>query len=208
MQLLELHVYRPAAQLSYVMPAQCPLATDQVLFLEHESRKYRVHANRWKCGYCNKQFRGEHFLDQHMDAKHTPEDAHGLCMGDYCDILNCPSARAHTRHAKCSHNTVFRRKQQCKALFQQCFPYEAPGINTMRRSDPAPNILFEHVSEHVCEAINCDAYEDEEAPSILGGLIMLLKVLGFVAFIVLLVVFLERPTKTVRPDMPRRAKRY
>ncbi|KDO16816.1 hypothetical protein SPRG_17701 [Saprolegnia parasitica CBS 223.65] len=197
MHLLEQHVYRPAQQLSYTMPPPetCPLATDQVLFLDHEAHKYRVHANRWKCGYCGKQFRGEPFVDQHMDAKHTAEDDHGLCLADFCGILNCPSARAQARHAKCSHNTVFRLRQQCKTLFQACFPYEAPSVNTMRRSEPASNVLFEYVRENVCEAITCEgSYDDDDDTSspFFAGVIIVLKVLGMLTLVVACVLVLDR----------------
>ncbi|OQR91687.1 hypothetical protein THRCLA_08909, partial [Thraustotheca clavata] len=186
MYILEQHVYRPAQYFDFKMPSAelCPIAADQILFLDHESHKYRVHSNRWKCGYCSKNFRTESYLDKHMDLKHSNEDERGICLGDICDILNCPTTRALHRHAKCSHNTVFRLKQQCLSLFQSCFPHEEPSINTIRRSEPISNILYESVVENICEAITCEGIYEEETNQVAEAFLGVIKFLLIVCLLV------------------------
>lgn len=50
--------------------SSCPLSPINDIFEEHEKNKEEIAYSKWKCGYCGKIFRTEHYLDKHMHLKH------------------------------------------------------------------------------------------------------------------------------------------
>ncbi|KAH9053454.1 hypothetical protein Ae201684P_015221 [Aphanomyces euteiches] len=166
-----------------------------------------VFGGRLRCGLCNKQFRNEHYLDGHFDRKHTEDHPGGICMAEFCDILNCPSHRALARHAKCTHSSARRLKMKCQDLFQTCFPYEEPSFNatTLRRGDPVSNRLYSDMLEHICDAISCEAQEVPDPPSV--AYIMFetgVKFLVMLAFLLGVIFYFERPVRTKITRRPSR----
>ncbi|CAK4111802.1 unnamed protein product [Aphanomyces euteiches] len=207
MQILHKKVFRPARRLAYELPEICPLIAEHIYFLEHEQKKERLHSGRLRCGLCNKQFRNEHYLDGHFDRKHTEDHPGGICMAEFCDILNCPSHRALARHAKCTHSSARRLKMKCQDLFQTCFPYEEPSFNatTLRRGDPVSNRLYSDMLEHICDAISCEAQEVPDPPSV--AYIMFetgVKFLVMLAFLLGVIFYFERPVRTKITRRPSR----
>ncbi|ETV89567.1 hypothetical protein, variant 1 [Aphanomyces astaci] len=171
MHIIHQKVFLPAQAMHFHVPDECPFVADHILHLEHEQRKERTHSGRYRCGFCKKQFRNEEYLDGHFDRKHTPVSSSlptGLCMADYCDILNCPTYISQARHAKCTHSSARRLKQKCQALFQACFPYQEPSFDatTLRRGEPEANQLYESMLVSICDTISCDAPDTVDPPSL------------------------------------------
>lgn len=54
----------------YQIPSNCRLHPSNDLFRDQEEHKVHVDINEWKCGYCQKSFRAEKYLDQHFDNRH------------------------------------------------------------------------------------------------------------------------------------------
>ncbi|KAF0690440.1 Aste57867_18172 [Aphanomyces stellatus] len=215
MLILHQKVYQPARALSYELPPSCPLASNNILYLENEAQKERLHSGRYRCGLCKKQFRTEEYMDKHFDRAHSTADDEtggddGLCLGDYCDILNCPTHRASARHAKCTHSSLRRLKQQCTTLLQACFPYEEPSFNatTLRRGEPISNRLFDELKQSVCEAIECEAPEKVEPPSM--GYLMaesFVKLMVLVGALVGLMYIFDKPVEPSRGSRARLDRR-
>eukprot|EP00752_Nemacystus_decipiens_P008570 g7654.t1 len=99
------------------IPPQCPLHPALDMFKDQEEHKRLVPGERdiYQCGYCQKQFKTEFYMDRHMDNKHPDRlildreiDAEayayadadadvdadstpppGRCLGDLCPVLGC-----------------------------------------------------------------------------------------------------------------------
>ena len=71
----------------------CPLHPDHDRLLPHERKKKPMTQWQWRCDQCGKLFKSEHYIDMHMERKHQHLlSATALtCLGDFCDILRCPS---------------------------------------------------------------------------------------------------------------------
>ena len=52
-------------------PTQCHLNPQFDMYYDQEIHKNKVTSNIWKCEYCKKQFKSEHYLDKHMSLKHV-----------------------------------------------------------------------------------------------------------------------------------------
>jgi hypothetical protein len=77
------------SKLGYQLPDQCPLDPDKGLYSQQESHKELVRRNVWRCKYDQKIFRGEAFIDKHMDVHHHHElDSNSPCLADLCAILH------------------------------------------------------------------------------------------------------------------------
>ncbi|ETW08461.1 hypothetical protein, variant 1 [Aphanomyces invadans] len=203
-------LFMPAQALRFHVPDQCPLVAEHIQYLDHEHQKERTSSGRYRCGLCKKQFRNEEYIDLHFDRRHSPTRSDGLCMADFCDILNCPSYTAQVRHAKCTHTYARRLKQKCLALFQACFPYVEPSYDTttLRRGEPESNRLYESMVTSICDTISCEAPDAVDPPSLLSVMATALaKFLCLVGALMGLIFAFDRPTKSsstkARPSIRR-----
>lgn len=91
----------------YRLPHECPFAEARDQYLPDEQLKRRVGGGmRWQCTKCNKAFRGEAYLDYHLENRHATNNtarllvvvaartliamqARDVCLADYCDLLRC-----------------------------------------------------------------------------------------------------------------------
>ncbi|CAM9307174.1 unnamed protein product [Ectocarpus sp. 8 AP-2014] len=87
------------------IPPACPLHPELDVFKDQELHKRLVPGklDTFQCGYCQKQFKTEFYMDRHMDNKHADrlnlagsdaighgiEPAPGRCLGDLCPELGC-----------------------------------------------------------------------------------------------------------------------
>eukprot|EP00903_Cladosiphon_okamuranus_P013437 g12516.t1 len=93
-----------------IIPPECPLHPALDMFKDQEEHKRLVPGERdlYQCGYCQKQFRTEFYMDRHMENKHpdrlnlgreTDNEA-GMdaypggassrrCLADLCPVLGC-----------------------------------------------------------------------------------------------------------------------
>jgi hypothetical protein len=55
---------------SYSLPEKCQLKESRDLLLIYETKKQRLSASRFACGFCRKSFRSERHLDLHFDNRH------------------------------------------------------------------------------------------------------------------------------------------
>lgn len=116
----------------------CSLHPRRDRLAAHEAAKRRLNMQHWKCSLCGKAFGTERHLDLHLHRKHadavTSEAT--ACLGDYCDVLRCPSWVARIRAPagsepasmleegerphSCSDTHLARRRDQCRALMHAC----------------------------------------------------------------------------------------
>ena len=118
---LKERVLEPAAAHGAEITAECALHPSHDHVLPQEAhRKMQSHSN-WRCLCCGKTFRSEYYLDMHLDRRHSAEVAGhachlqqnaSVCLGDYCDMLRCPSWLA----------TLRRKRTQTATLTAACRP--------------------------------------------------------------------------------------
>lgn len=89
---LEKEVYQRAREEGITeWPQSCPLDPAKDLWRSHEEHKRsrRYPGSEWKCGFCNKTFKDEHYLDLHMERRHMNETpVGGVCLADYCEFFD------------------------------------------------------------------------------------------------------------------------
>jgi len=72
-------------------PQGCPLDPSKDLWRNHEKHKSSkgYPGSLWTCGYSNKTFMNEHYIDLHMERRHMNETpANGVCLADYCEFFD------------------------------------------------------------------------------------------------------------------------
>ncbi|KAL3920887.1 MAG: hypothetical protein SGPRY_005092, partial [Prymnesium sp.] len=131
------------------MSPSCPLHEWSDRLLEQEKKKLAYSMTNWKCEICGKSFRSEHYIDLHLDRKHMhmlPANA-TTCLGDFCDILRCPSwvttMRAQMKEdpSSCQESVLEGRRHFCRHLMHECFHADesivrAPSYNCFFRATP------------------------------------------------------------------------
>jgi hypothetical protein len=91
----------------YRLPSSCPFNTDYDFTAPLEAFREKIRPAVWRCSECEKQFKGENWLDQHLERSHfnrsessrpanQPKVSDSLisasprvCLADYCSILDC-----------------------------------------------------------------------------------------------------------------------
>lgn len=125
-------IIAPRVELTgYQLPSDCPLDAARDMFGVQESNKHVVRKGVWRCGFDDKVFRGELFIDKHMDNKHAEETKPEAtaCLADMCGILHCDFFAAYKtggvsalRHLPCHIATMEKNKMQCEDVVHRCFP--------------------------------------------------------------------------------------
>ena len=54
----------------YQISVNCRLHPDNDMYREQEDNKIHVDIREWRCGYCQKRFREEKYIDMHLDNRH------------------------------------------------------------------------------------------------------------------------------------------
>ena len=144
----ELLLYRGVA----ISPT-CPLHPDNDRLLPHEQRKKSLSRAQWRCSECSKLFRSERHLDLHLERKHAalllPNAT--VCLGEYCDILRCPSwlEALRKQQAGCDERKLRTRLHLCQHLLHDCVVEGTPG----------GHLLFESLDQSICQPLRCESQE-------------------------------------------------
>jgi hypothetical protein len=100
-------------------------------------------------------FRGEAFIDAHMDKHHSAETdpLAQACLADLCGTLHCDffasdrrGSVVHLRHAPCHTATLAVHKQRCQDVAHVCFP---------PTGGKAAQSLHAFMLANLCEAVTC-----------------------------------------------------
>lgn len=81
------------------LPYTCPFHPELDIYRYSETYK-QYKSKRWRCTICNKYFKNEYFMDQHLDTEHVTElrtdnekykvaGVTPICLADQCDLLSC-----------------------------------------------------------------------------------------------------------------------
>jgi len=120
----------------------CPFHPASDMFAAQERHKQKQARRRWKCGYCDKVFVSEAYLDRHMGLRHgsaVPLNA-TTCLADFCGVLGCEggidgsggdgggvgsglgAGAAAVAGCAADAQGVDRLRFKCKAAMLRCFP--------------------------------------------------------------------------------------
>ena len=71
---------------NYELPSTCPFRSQNDKMAAYDTRGVRK-----RCPYCDKKFKGKTFLEAHWASAHRDQILKNatVCLGDYCDILQC-----------------------------------------------------------------------------------------------------------------------
>ncbi|XP_010555915.1 PREDICTED: uncharacterized protein LOC104825306 [Tarenaya hassleriana] len=133
----------------YQLPTSCRLHRDNDIYREQEEHKMHVDINEWQCGYCQKTFYEEKFLDKHFDNRHHHllNRSHGRCLADLCGALHCDlMIDAKKPKSKCNPAAAARNRHLCESLADSCFP-----VN----KGPSASRLHEFFLRQFCDAHAC-----------------------------------------------------
>eukprot|EP00439_Symbiodinium_sp_Y106_P004307 s449_g1.t1 len=188
---LDKEVLKPAERAGLVgWPASCPWDPARDLFGAQEKHKNRKRSatGMWTCGYCQKVFKNEHYLDLHLERKHPDKlPANGVCLADYCEIFDVCQGEGSIRKSRvngssgtlqCNNETMQRERRRCEESLTKCLP--------LTQSE-ASRKMHAKLSRHFCQMMDCRIreeqhreYHTEMMPVIV--LLILVVLLGFVAF--------------------------
>ncbi|KAL6584021.1 hypothetical protein OROMI_003310 [Orobanche minor] len=133
----------------YQLLSHCRLHPSNDIFRDQEEHKIHIDINEWRCGYCNKIFRAENFLDQHFDNRHYNllNVSQGKCLADLCGALHCDFViNSQSHKSKCNPAAASRNRHLCEDLADSCFPANA---------GPSVTRLHEFFLLQFCDAHTC-----------------------------------------------------
>jgi hypothetical protein len=152
---------------TYSLPENCPFHPANDMFAEQEALKGRVKSQNWQCQLedCGKIFKTEHYLDRHMSSKHTLDGTKGVCLADYCGILQCRGSvesvyNTYGQHQtapvslgghanQCSDAEMSEQKALCTHVIHKCFP---PSDG-----DSLAHDLHNRYIRSLCNVLTCEA---------------------------------------------------
>ena len=155
---LDTELYPRLQELDFQLPRGCPFSKDVDMYLDNELHKKEARFNNWRCLYCNKVFKTEHYVEQHFETRHPGTIlTDGVCLADYCDVLECdlheslfePGKTGESLH--CSPNVMQRRRHRCHLVLDQCFPPHGSKVANQLHHE------FEHL---YCHHLTCDEAGD------------------------------------------------
>lgn len=158
---LRQHVLPMTAKADHQLTEQCPFHPLRDLYGMQDAARHKHRGIQWKCGFCDKVFRTDAFLDQHMDNNHQNEKhpSADVCLADLCEVLHCDHfVQGHgssfksfqQRTAPCRPKLKGQLKHNCQDIADVCFP--------IANSNEAA-LMHEYFVEHFCEAHTCNRKE-------------------------------------------------
>jgi len=152
--ILNEEVYPVVEKRSYQLPSSCPLARQQDMYLDNELHKKEVRYQNWRCTYCNKVFKAEHFLERHFEHRHPYTIMRdGVCLADYCETLACDlnlpegGGLLGGSQSGCSQKLMQRRRHKCQSVVDACFPPHHSNL---------ANELHHYFEELYCSHLVCN----------------------------------------------------
>uniref|UniRef100_A0A7S2NMS3 C2H2-type domain-containing protein n=1 Tax=Cyanoptyche gloeocystis TaxID=77922 RepID=A0A7S2NMS3_9EUKA len=140
---IEEQIFPAADDVEYELPSDCPFARDNDILRLQELSKKEMWRDQWRCTVCSKVFKSEHFLDKHLENKHSSHISKNatVCLADMCDFLNCDNLIRQMHYDEaledvpienlgfdptapiiCKDHVMERKKLACQAVMQRCFP--------------------------------------------------------------------------------------
>ena len=149
-----------ASSLGAKLSPSCPLSPEQDHLFPHEALKHAMSQRQWRCNSCGKLFNSEHYIDMHLDRKHPDllNASATACLGDYCDLLQCPSWISNLRRLEaerprpCKPAELEARRHACQHLMHDCFLLG--GGEESESGDLHP--VFEAMEERFCRPVSCE----------------------------------------------------
>ena len=144
-----------ARALGAELAPSCPFNPEQDHLLPHESQKRAMSQHQWQCAVCSKKFKSEHYMDMHMERKHSnllASDA-PVCLSHFCDVLQCPSwvhqlrQQEGARPRACKEVEVEARRHVCSHLMHDCFLAGAAAVDMHH--------VFELMEDKFCRPLSC-----------------------------------------------------
>jgi len=190
---MEKEIYQPSQRAGHVhWPADCPLDPGKDLFFYHESQKSRKRpgsgGSSWTCGICGKSFINEHYLDLHLESKHTNESSQEYtCLADYCELFEvCEEKRRRPRakeEEKCNETHLAKVRHICDDSMRKCFPLGGKDEVKTRK-------LHAQMSRHWCQQLDCVVREEKrkEEEASLVPVVVLLILIVFIGFLVFAII--------------------
>lgn len=143
---------------SYQLPEKCPFHPSKNLLQSFQNQKKELRRTKWKCNVCNKTFKNENFLDEHLQNVHYEElyptgsnRTNLICWGDYCDILTCGS-ETQVPLVPCDQTEKDKRRFLCNAIVDQCFPSDKSTTSHHL------NELYQRIW---CSKLTCEEQEED-----------------------------------------------
>eukprot|EP00252_Welwitschia_mirabilis_P012796 TRINITY_DN28327_c0_g1_i1.p1 TRINITY_DN28327_c0_g1~~TRINITY_DN28327_c0_g1_i1.p1 ORF type:complete len:276 (-),score=37.05 TRINITY_DN28327_c0_g1_i1:475-1302(-) len=133
----------------YNLSRTCRLHPENDMFREQEHHKIHLQANEWQCGFCNKIFVSERFLDQHFDNRHATmlDVSRSKCLADVCGALHCDTLdTGKSTKSKCNVAAVDKNRHLCESLANSCFP---------SKESPSARRLHDFFLRQFCDAHSC-----------------------------------------------------
>ncbi|XP_078433181.1 uncharacterized protein LOC144704589 isoform X1 [Wolffia australiana] len=144
----------------YQISSSCRFHADNDMFRDQENHKVHVDVNEWRCGFCQKRFREEKFIDLHFDNRHYNllNNTEGRCLADLCGALHCNQVvESKKSKAKCNLGAASRNRHLCESLADSCFP-----VN----QSPLESRLHEFFMRQFCDSHTCNG---KHKPFAMGG---------------------------------------
>ncbi|CAF0749920.1 unnamed protein product [Didymodactylos carnosus] len=147
------------------VPYECDLSPMRDLYYRHELSKKKVANERWKCGFCNKTFYTEQYLDLHFTNRHNNTLFKGekpVCLADLCHIFRCDVLRQ-TSSILFSNSLIHKNRRlnekqlsvlrsKCISLLNQCVPKDLQYDTLMK--------LQTQMRQAVCSYLTLDRYSE------------------------------------------------
>ena len=110
----------PSAPSVDILPPTCLLSFQADMYHEQERNKTITRSELFKCGYCNKTFKSEMYLDRHMDNKHMnliPSERHH-CLADLAPLfgLRLKDKSVFPSESRCQQADIEKLTYRCTAL--------------------------------------------------------------------------------------------
>jgi hypothetical protein len=219
-RIVEVVIQTMAEDLGRELLPSCPMHPSKDVY-SRQNRHKEVGTNTlWRCGFCNKQFRSEAYLDRHMDWKHATEvDSNTTtCMADFCDVLGCPAHHHHHpdghEHAQAHHGEDSEHAiDRCMHLIQSCIDVDwtsARGHEVLESS--VRNFCEKDPCEHGRTAGLTDpaSARPTTGPWLFLGVLplwalVMVAIFSLVAIVALCMVFVEDWDELPAHDLPRSA---
>ena len=143
------------------LPQTCQLNPSLDLYREQELNKKEQGRGDWRCLFCGKHFRSEHYLDKHMHNRHSDklQNSSTTCLADLCPIFGCDEKkRAYSGSSSssrqgvpsyrkkdfaidvCTTEEVEKSRYRCEVMTRRCFPDEK---------------LQSHFFTNICGKLHC-----------------------------------------------------
>ncbi|XP_057829371.1 uncharacterized protein LOC131040453 isoform X2 [Cryptomeria japonica] len=134
---------------NYNLSKTCRLHAANDMFREQELHKDHLRVNEWQCGFCQKIFLSENYLEQHFDNRHQNllNISRGNCLADMCGALHCDVMdKSKPPKTKCNLAAVDKNHHLCESLANSCFP---------PTEGPSARRLHDFFLRQFCDAHTC-----------------------------------------------------